>query len=72
MKKLNINRIILLAIAAPIVVAWLVAGGPAIWSVIVTVVRARVPNIWTVVAYIYFAFIGFLLGLKKGKKNSKN
>ena len=72
MKKLNINRIILLAIAAPIVVALLVAGGPTIWNVIVTVVKALVPNVWTVVAYIYFLFIGFLLGLKKGKKNSKN
>ena len=70
MSPKKINKLLIIAIAAPIVVALLVAGGPAIWQGIVTVAKALVPNVWVVLAYAYIALIGFLIGLKRGKKDS--
>ena len=72
MSSKKINKILIIAIAAPIVVALLVVGGPALWQGIVTVGKAIVPNIWTLLAYIYIAFIAFMFGLKKGKKEKDN
>ena len=68
-KKLNIRRLL---IAAPIVVVaivMLVTVLPAIWKGIVIILKALVPNIWTIFGYAYTAFIAFLVGRKKGKKN---
>ena len=70
-KKININRILTLAIAAPIVAVILIAGFPVIWKGIVTVVTAVVPNFWVVLAYAYIALIAFLFGLKVGNKKEK-
>ena len=67
MTSKKINKILIIAIAAPIVVALLVAGGSALWQGIVAVAKALVPNFWTLLAYAYIAFIAFMFGLKKGK-----
>lgn len=65
MKSKTLNRLLIVAIAAPIVVALVVGGGAAIWHGIVTIVKTLIPNGWTLLGYAYVAFIGFLIGQKK-------
>ena len=69
-KNININRILAVAIAAPIVAVILIAGFPVIWQGFVTVVTSIVPNFWVIPAYLYVALIAFLFGMKVGKKSN--
>ena len=68
-KKISVNKVLAAVIAAPIVVALLVGGAPAIWQGIVAVAKAIFPNFWVVLAYAYIALIAFLVGLKRGSKS---
>lgn len=68
-KKVQEKKILIFAIAVPIVIALLVLAGTVIWDGIVVLVKAVVPSGWVVLAYVYIAFIAFLVGrISKSKK----
>lgn len=72
MKKLDIDKILLILIAVPIVLALLVGGGTALIKGIIMIAKAVIPNIWTLFAYVYVAIIAYMIGKKSnGSKSGK-
>ena len=70
MKK--IDRILLIAIVAPLLVALILGGGSVLITGIRTILRLVVPNTWTLIAYAYVAIIAYLIGKSsKGNKSGK-
>ena len=69
--KLREETVVKLIIAIPIVILFLVVGGPAIWKSLVSIAKVIFPNIWVICLYVYFAVLAFLLGRKSGKKPKK-
>lgn len=68
-KKTQEKKILVFAIVVPIVIALLVLAGAVIWDGIVVLVKTVVPSGWVVLAYVYIAFIAFLVGrISKSKK----
>ena len=56
------DRILYIAIGLPIVIALIVAGGPAIINGIKAVIGFIAPNVWVVLVYVYIAVIAYLIG----------
>lgn len=65
--EMNISRrkedkILYIAIGLPIVIALIVAGGPAIINGIKAIMGVIAPNIWVILIYAYIALIAYLIG----------
>ena len=71
MKNSKINKLLLVAIATPIVVALFIGGGAAIMTGIAKIAEVLFPNIWVALGYAYSALIFFLIGAKTGNKKKK-
>ncbi|NLC87621.1 MAG: hypothetical protein GX682_02440 [Clostridiaceae bacterium] len=61
------NTFLIIAVVAPIAIAILIGGGPAIWKGITQIFKVIIPNFWVIVAYIYIALVGFLIGRRSKK-----
>ena len=68
MKNSKINKLLLVAVATPIVVALVIGGGATMMTGFVKIAEVLFPNIWVACGYAYSALIFFLLGAKAGKK----
>ena len=58
MKKTD--KLLIIAIVAPILIALVVFGGP----VITNITKAIVPNFWALIAHVYIAVIAYIIGRK--------
>ena len=70
-KSLDENKVLLVAILAPVVlvvsIILVMAGGPAIVKAIKLIFAAIFPNFWVVLIYAYILLIGWIAGRKSKK-----
>lgn len=61
--KMTVEKwILIIAIVAPIVIAFLITGIPVIWKGLVVIFKTVIPNIWGFLFNLYIAIIAFAIG----------